>query len=185
MQKIKYTFALVCLLTSFNAQAAGKPVSYLEEVYGLGSVAGQGLACQVKRYDEFELLARAIMIGKAPDAVQQKEAIQQYNVGKAEAFMAMEDENFASCPEVAEEFARQKIFKSTLYSDGRIKLYDGTMITPRKTYNANRLYEKDPNAFAKADAAYKKYVAQAEKDGKNAEKIQLHDANYDKYSGQF
>jgi len=175
----------IILLASTNVFAAGRPVSYLEEVYGLGSVAGQGLACQVKRYDEYELLARAIMIGKAPDAIQQKEAIQQYNVGKAEAFMAMEDENFASCPEVAEEFARQKIFKSTLYSDGRIKLYDGTMITPRKSYNANRLYEKDPNAFAKADAAYKKYVAQAEKDGKNAEKIQLHDANYDKYSGQF
>ena len=143
----------IILLASTNVSAASKPVSYLEEVYGLGSVAGQGLACQVKRYDEYELLARAIMIGKAPDAIQQKEAIQQYNVGKAEAFMAMEDENFASCPEVAEEFARQKIFKSTLYSDGRIKLYDGTMITPRKSYNANRLYEKDPNAFARADAA--------------------------------
>ncbi len=172
-------------LPLLSVQASDRNVSYLDEVYSLGSVAGQGLACQAAKYDEYELLARAIMIGKAQNAAQQKEGIEQYNTGKVEAFMAMEDENFAACDEVNAEFNNQKIFKSTLYSDGRIKLYDGTMITPRKTYNAARLYEKDPDAFAKADAAYKKFIAEAEKNGKNAQKIELHDANYDKYSDQF
>ena len=176
---------LLCSLPLVSAQAAERTISYSDEVYSLGSVAGQGLACQASKYDEYELLARAIMIGKAQNAEQQKEGIQQYNTGKVEAFMAIEDENFASCDEVIAEFDNQKIFKSTLYSDGRIKLFDGTMITPRKTYNAAKLYEKDPDAFAKADAAYKKYIAQAEKNGKNAQKIPLHDANYDKYSNQF
>ena len=180
-------WSIILMLNVFfvAAQAANRSVSYSEVVYGLGSVAGQGLACQATKYDEYELLARAIMIGKAKDAQQQKEGIEQYNTGKVEAFMAIEDENFASCDEINTEFNSQKIFKSTLYSDGRIKLYDGTMITPRKTYNAARLYEKDPEAFAKADAAYKKSVALAEKNGKNAQKIPLHDANYDKYSNQF
>lgn len=184
MAKLKSILLLV-LGCALPASAAERSVSYLEEVYSLGSVAGQGLACQSNKYDEYELLARAIMIGKAQNAAQQKEGIEQYNTGKVEAFMAMEDENFAACDEVNAEFDSQKIFKSTLYSDGRIKLYDGTMITPRKTYNAARLYQKDPDAFAKADAAYKKYVAQAEKNGKNAQKIKLHDANYDRYSDQF
>jgi hypothetical protein len=174
-----------CSLPLISVQAADRTVSYLDEVYSLGSVAGQGLACQARKYDEYELLARAIMIGKAQNAEQQKEGIQQYNTGKAEAFMAMEDENFAACDEVNAEFDNQKIFKSTLYSDGRIKLYDGTMITPRKSYNAARLYEKDPDAFAKADAAYKEFIAAAENNGKNAQKIKLRDANYDKYSDQF
>lgn len=176
-----FTF-LCCLLMTANSSA--KQVSYLEEVYGLGSVAGQGLACRAAKYDQYELLARAIMIGKARDAAEQKEAILQYNTGKVEAFMAIEDENFASCDEIIDEFNRQKIFKSTLYSDGKIKLYDGTLITPRKTYNAAKLYQKDPDAFTKADAAYKKYVAEAEKNGKTAKKIPLYDSNYNKYANQ-
>ena len=64
MMKLKSILLLV-LGCALPASAAERSVSYLEEVYSLGSVAGQGLACQSNKYDEYELLARAIMIGKA------------------------------------------------------------------------------------------------------------------------
>lgn len=175
---------LLSLVIMTTAQAA-PTISYFDEVYGLGTVAGQGLACRVQKYDDFEMLARAILIGKAKDANMQNEGLQAYNRGKVDAFMALEDEKFASCAEIIQNFGNQKIFNSVLYSDGRMKLYDGTVITPRKAYNVNKLYQKDPHAFAKADAAYKKYLAEAEKNSKNAKKIPLRDSNYSKYANQF
>ena len=183
MKKFFYAATLAVFL--INQAKAQPQISYYEEMYSLGTVSGQGLACQVKQYDNFELLARAIIVGKAQNGQQQKNGMQEYNRGKVDAFMAIEDERFASCNDIIKEFANQKIFQSTLYSDGRIKLYDGTMITPRKKYDANKLYQKDPDAFAKADAMYKKVVALAEKNSKNAKKIPLVDSNYEKYGNQF
>lgn len=177
-------FLTALCLPIFSASAA-KRFSYTEEMYQLGGVAGQGLACQAEKYDQFELLARAIMIGKAQNAQMQQEGIMQYNAGKAETFMAIEAEKFASCNEINQSFAKQKIFDSTLYSDGRVLLYDGTMITPRKTYNASKLYQKDPDAFKKAHEHYQKAIAQAQKNSKNAKKIEFFDNRYDKLKDQF
>lgn len=172
-------------LAVITSVRAAHEISYFDEVYALGSVAGQGLACRAERYDDFEMLARAILIGKAKDADMQNEGLQAYNRGKVGAFMELESEQFASCAEINQNFNSQKIFKSVLYSDGRMQLYDGTLVTPRKTYNVNKLYQKDPYAFAKADAAYKKYLAEAQKNSKNAKKIPLRDSNYSKYANQF
>ena len=62
---------LFCL--SESATASYQQPTYAEEMYALGSIAGQGLACKSKRYHQFELLARAILVGKAPNAEVQKE----------------------------------------------------------------------------------------------------------------
>lgn len=174
------TFFSLCL----PVNAADKP-SYLSEMYSLGSVCGQGLACKSQKYHQFELLARALVVSKAPNDKMQKEGMERYNTGKVEAFMAMEETNFADCDIILEEFDNQKIFQSTLYSDGRIQMYDGTMITPRKPYEADKLYVKDREAFLKADAAYKKSVAQAQKNGQNAKKIPLRDSRYEHFTDQF
>ena len=178
-----YKWVLLSVLMLLGNTAAAAPkLTYLEEIFALGSVAGQGLACRSPKYDQFELLARAIMIGKAANGEMQKQGIEEYNAGKVEAFMNIEAENFASCGTILKEFERQKIFSSVLYSDGRIKLYDGTMITPRNPYDASKLYQKDPQAFEKAHAAYKKSVAKAKENAKNAKKIPLMDPNYSKYA---
>lgn len=164
------------------AQAADKKVTYLEEMYSLGSVCGQGLACKSQKYHQFELLARALVVSKAPNDKMQQDGMQRYNAGKVEAFMALEETNFADCDVILSEFDNQKIFQSVLYSDGKIKLYDGSVITPRKPYDASKLYVKDREAFLKADAAYKKSVAQAKKNGQNAKKIPLFDSRYKTYA---
>lgn len=181
----KFLFYLIVSLLTSTATFAKQKVSYLEEVYSLGSIAGQGLACQADKYHQFELLARAILMSKATDSKMQKEGMEKYNIGKVEAFMTIEDENFANCNEITNNFNKQKIFKSILYSDGKIKLYNGTIITPHKPYDASKLYKEDPYAFEKADKAYKKSLALAQKNSKNAKKIPLKDSNYNKYANQF
>ena len=62
---------------------------------------------------------------------------------------------------------------------------DGTVIVPRQEYDVSKLYKKDPEAFAKADAAYKKAVSVAMENGKNHKKIKLQDANYADFANQF
>ena len=176
----KWEFFLILIMLANPATAAKKP-TYLEEVFALGSVAGQGLACRSPKYHQFELLARAIMIGKAANGAMQKQGIEEYSAGKVDAFMNIESENFANCNDILKEFENQKIFNSILYSDGKVEMYDGTIITPRNPYDASKLYQKDPQAFSKAHEAYKKAVAKAKESAKNVKKIPLSDPTYTKY----
>ena len=174
----------VLMLLCQSANAANKP-DYYEEMYALGTMSGLGLACKSQKYHQYELLARAMIVSKAANDQMQREGMQRYNSGKAETFMIMEANNFADCGVIRNDFDNQKIFQSTLYSDGKIKLYDGTLITPRKPYKASSLYEKDREAFIKTDAAYKKSVALAKKDAQNAKKIPVIDPRYESMAGQF
>lgn len=183
MKKALLTFAL--LLFGWHDIAAAPKPTYLEEIKSLGAVAGEGLACRAKKYHQFELLARAILVGKAPNSKLQQEAMRTYNNAKVGTYTMIYDNGFENCDDIVYNFNRQKIFSSVLYSDGRVKLYDGTMITPRKPYDASKLYKKDPNVYAKAEEAYKKAVAQAQKNSKNAKKVPFRDANYSRYANQF
>ena len=183
---MKFLTIIVSALALYTQAAnAADKISYTEEMYSLGTVCGQGLACKSQKYHQFELLARALVVSKAANDQMQQEGMQRYNAGKVDAFMTMEERKFADCDTVREEFDNQKIFQSVLYSDGRIKLYDGTMVTPRHPYKAAELYVKDREAFIKADAAYKKSVALAKKNAQNAKQVPLYDAQYESIAKQF
>ena len=182
----KFLMSIVAvLLLSESANSSYNNPTYEEEMYLLGRVAGQGLGCKSQKYHQFELLARALVVGKAANDDIQSAGMFEFNNGKATAFIELEDSNFADCSDILPSFENQPIFKSVLYSDGRIKLFDGTIITPRRAYDASKLYVKDREAFIKADAAYKKYLAEAQKNAQNAEKVPLIDARYDAYAKQF
>ncbi len=181
----KIFFFSVALLYLSAAAASAKPITYQEEMYALGAVSGQGLACKSQKYHQFELLARAIVVGKAPNAAVQEDGLAQFAAGKASAFMKAEEENFANCAETLERFDNQPIFKSVLYSDGRLKMPDGTVIKPRQPYDASKLYVKDREAFIKLDEMYKKSVADVRKKMQNAPKVQFKDARYESYAKKF
>lgn len=147
MKKIAlYMIASLCAISSY-AQAAG--VSYIEEVQSLGAIAGQGLACEAKKYHTFELLARAIMVSKASSDAMQAQGMKAYNEFKADAFISKAKDGFADCRNIAAAFDQQLIFKTTLYGDGTIKMPDGKIITPRKPYDATLVYKKEANARQK------------------------------------
>lgn len=179
-------FRIALLLCFLNAGfAAAKPITYQEEMYALGAVSGQGLACKSSKYHQFELLARAIVVGKAPNAAVQQDGLERYAAGKASAFIEAEETRFAGCAEIVRRFDNQPIFKSVLYSDGRLKMPDGTIIKPRQPYDASKLYTKNPQAFIEFDEAYKKSVAETQKSLQNAPKVPLKDARYSSYADKF
>ncbi|MBO6281676.1 MAG: hypothetical protein J6N49_03990 [Alphaproteobacteria bacterium] len=175
MKKFILLLAVLCLFAQ-NVSAGPKPMSYKEEMYLLGAVAGQGLACKSKKYHRFELLARAMILTKATSDEEQMLGMEKYATGKINSFADEERLNFSNCGQVREAFENQKIFETVLYSDGKIKQYDGKVLTPRQPYDATKLYQKDPEAFIKADAAYKKYLAIAQETAKNGPKIELKDS---------
>lgn len=184
MKKLLIFAALLCFIGESARASYDKP-TYEEEMYMLGVMSGKGLACKSQKYHQFELLARALIVGKAPNSAVQRQGMIEYTSGKIDAFSEAEDVRFADCAEILRAFNSQKIFESVLYSDGKIKMYDGTIIKPRQPYDASKLYVKDREAFIKMDAQYKKTLAQAQKNAQNAEKVPLIDARYDSYAQQF
>ena len=165
--------------------ASAKELTYLEEMQQLGDVAGQGLACRARKYQKYELLARALLVTKSPSDNLQQQAMRVYNEAKISAMTAIYETDYAGCDKIVYSFNRQKIFQTILYADGKIKLYDGTMLTPRKLYDASSLYKNDPQVYDKALATYKKALANAQKNRQNAQKIELKDSNYSRYATQF
>lgn len=141
--------AIAALLVAGPVQAQ---MPYMEEVKALGAVAGQGLACGSEKYDTFELLARAILISKAPNNKLQADAMYAYNEAKANAYVSKQMDGFYECAGINRRFDRQDIFRATLYRDGTIKMPDGKIITPRQPYDATLIYNKATEVDA--DAIY-------------------------------
>ena len=117
--------------------------SYLEEMQALGTVSGMGMACGAPKYATFEMLARAILLTKAVSDENQAEGMLAYNTAKADAFLAKQADGLYNCAEINARFNDQKIFKTILYGDGTIKMYDGTIYYPRSAYDATLLKDDE------------------------------------------
>ncbi len=145
---MKQVFALfLCLFTYVQVSMAEDVPSYLEEVEGLGLIAGQGLACKASKYDTFELLARAYIISKATSDAEQAEGVREFSRAKSKTYMSKQMSGFFDCASVRKRFDNQLIFKTVLYGDGTIKTPDGKIITPRQPYDATLIYKKDPKIY--------------------------------------
>lgn len=129
-----------CLLQSLPVLAQ---MPYLEEMKALGTVSGQGLVCGAEKYDQFEMLARAIMLTKAPNNDMLQKGVYAYTEAKASVYMNKQLDGGYLCREIAERFNNQDIFSISLYEDGTIKMPDGTVITPKVPYDATKIYKKD------------------------------------------
>ncbi len=150
------TLWAVFLSLVFYASSSRAQLPYLDEVRALGAVAGQGLACGASKYDTFELLARAILISKAPTDEVQAQGMYAYNEEKANAYVSKQYDGFFECPQINRRFDAQPIFQATLYADGTIKMPDGQIITPRRPYDATKIYEKKAGVRDDMQAIYDK-----------------------------
>ena len=154
---MKFT-TIICLgmcIFSFPAYSS----SYLEDVRNLGYVSGEGLACGAERYPSYELIARAYLVSKARSDQEQTDGMYEYNKAKATAYMEKRGDGYWGCEEVNRRFNNQKIFKSTLYKNGTIKLPDGKILKPRKEYDVTLVYNRQEDERSKLNAYYDKVMA--------------------------
>ncbi|MBO7556795.1 MAG: hypothetical protein J6T72_05320 [Alphaproteobacteria bacterium] len=151
----KFLILALCIIPFVaNAQKNITP-SYIEEMKILGTVSGNGMACGASKFSTFEMLARAILITKAVSDKNQEAGMRAYNTAKADAFISKQADGLYNCDEINARFNNQKIFKTTLYADGTIKMYDGKVFHPRHPYDATMLRDDEKANRDKAIKAYK------------------------------
>ena len=145
--------ALVAGMCLF-ALSAQAQMPYLEEMKALGIVAGQGLACGASKYDQYEMLARAIMLTKAPSNAMLQKGIYAYTEAKADTYLSKQMDAGYLCGETVQRFDNQDIFSITLYEDGTLKMPDGQIITPKMPYDASQIYHPNKQLDANLKAIY-------------------------------
>lgn len=139
---------------NISAAVAQERVPYLEEVRALGAVSGQGLVCNASKYDDFEMLARAIMLTKAPSDSALQKGVYAYNDAKANAYISTQADGGYMCDEIRRRFDNQDIFQATLYEDGTIQMPSGMLLTPRRPYDASQIYKKNTEDKKQLKAIY-------------------------------
>ena len=138
---------------AFSKEVYAQKIGYIEEVETLGYIAGQGMACGASKFQTFEMLARAILITKAPTDQVQAKGMYAYNRAKADGYYAKQVDGFFDCDNINRRFDNQLIYQITLYADGSLKMPDGKLFTPRHPYDATLLY-KDRNDRSNAQKIY-------------------------------
>lgn len=138
----------------FSAASASAQLPYIEEVKVLGAIGGQGMACGSTRYSTYEMLARAIMLTKAPNIEMMNKAIYAYSEAKADSYMSKQLDGYYECPLIVRRFDNQEIFNITLYADGTLKMPDGKIIKPFRPYDASQIYDTSAPEIGQAQNIY-------------------------------
>lgn len=124
----KIVFFLIVFFT-FQTAANNTP-SIMEEAEMLGTMSGIAQACneKSKKISDFELIAARIIANKTSSEEEEIEGYQHYARKKAAAMRKQKNNPKLSCNEILRRFENMPIFKSVVYSDGSVKLSDGTFL---------------------------------------------------------
>ncbi len=103
------------------------------ETQQLGMAAGAALACGAgQELDDFELIASRIIANKSPSRQREIEELKVYAEEKLRTYNMQRTSPPEDCATVLNSFMNMSIFSSTIYSDGTVKLPDGSLLKPRK-----------------------------------------------------
>ena len=116
---------LIMLMTAGTANA----VLPNSEAEIMGAIAGGAWACGAEEdMKTFELISGNILLNKATTREEQVKAIEAFALAKITAYRKQKRYPNISCPDFLRDFRKMEIFNSTVYSDGSVKLYDGTIL---------------------------------------------------------
>ncbi len=115
----------VLLLAASSAEA----VLPKSEAEMMGAMAGGAWACgAIDDMKTFELISGNILLNKATTKEEQIKTIEAYSLAKITAYRKQKRYPNISCQDFLRDFRKMEIFNSTVYSDGSVKLYDGTVL---------------------------------------------------------
>ena len=104
----------------------------MTEAEQLGATAGLALACGAEqRLDDFELIASRILANKTKTLAEEKEQDRIYMETKLQTMRRHKRDPQMTCKEILDRFNKLRIFDSVVYSDGSVKLFDGTLLKPK------------------------------------------------------
>jgi hypothetical protein len=127
---MKQILLFLCLF-SFPVMAAERTVNGLTEAQQLGITAGTALACNAGgKLDDFELIASRIIANQALTEEAEKQGYREFAESKLRAYNEQRHNPQESCGAVLDSFKHLPIFRSVVYADGGLKMYDGQYLKP-------------------------------------------------------
>ena len=129
---MKYVVAfLLCLGMSVPVCHAQTERVYTEAEQ-MGTMAGLAYACGAKqKLKDFELIAAHILADKSATSDEAEKKLREFNTMKYRYMKKQKDAPRMSCKEILEHFDNMPIFQSTVYADGTVKMFDGTVLKPQ------------------------------------------------------
>ncbi len=114
-----------------GAQEYSRTTRGMSEPEQLGITAGTALACNAgAKLDDFELIASRLIANKALTAADEQKGYREYAEAKFQAYNEQRNNPQATCGEVLASFNHLPIFRSVVYADGGVKMYDGSYLKP-------------------------------------------------------
>ena len=104
------------------------------------------------------MLARAIVLTKAPNPQALQDGLYAFNSAKADTFLAKRRDGGYLCGEILRMFDNQDIYNITLYEDGTLKMPDGQIFTPKTPYDASKIYAVDTHLQENINNVYQSSV---------------------------
>lgn len=153
----KIFFLLVMLCFSLPTFADGERTTEgLSEAQQLGITAGLALACNAgARLDDFELIASRLIANKAQTKAEEDKGFHEFAESKLNAYMEQRNSPQVPCGVVLDSFKHLPLFKSVVYADGGLKMYDGTYLKPLRPVK-QAAKKADPKKTKKATKPKKK-----------------------------
>ncbi|MDD3669319.1 MAG: hypothetical protein PHX68_03485 [Alphaproteobacteria bacterium] len=157
---MKYICILLMVATAMPVCAQGRTAKGLTEAQQLGITAGSALACAAgPKLDDFELIASRIIANKAATDSEEQAGYRAYATSKFNTYQEQKKSPQAPCSEVLASFNRLPIFKSVVYADGSVKMFDGTKLIPKRPVKtppkAQAAKKKPPQARAPSQKSKK------------------------------
>ena len=139
---MKKIILFLCLF-SLPVLAAERTTNGLTEAQQLGITAGTALACNAGgKLDDFELIASRIIANKALTAEAEQQGYREFAESKLWAYNEQRRNPQESCGGVLDSFNHLPIFRSVVYADGGLKMYDGTYLKPQRPIKKTNVKKK-------------------------------------------
>ena len=124
----------LCCVWAISAGAYDRTLEGMTEAQQLGITAGVALACNAgSKLDDFELIASRLIANKALTAADEQKGYREFAEEKFRAYNEQRNHPRESCGAVLDSFNRLPIFRSVVYADGGLKMYDGTYLKPLRS----------------------------------------------------
>ena len=130
---MKKIIMMLILLAAVPVYAMGgeRTTEGMTEAEQLGVTAGLALACNAgSKLDDFELIASRLIANKALTAEAEQKGYREFAEAKLGAYNEQKNDPHESCGAILDSFNHLPLFRSVVFADGGLKLYDGTYLKP-------------------------------------------------------
>ena len=138
----KLFFILFCLCAS-PVLAGNRTTRGLSVPAQLGITSGTALACNAgSKLDDFELIASRIIANSAPTEEAEQAGYREFAQAKLRAYQEQRNDPQETCSAVLDSFRHLPIFRSIVYADGSVRMYDGSYLKPQRPVQQKKNTQK-------------------------------------------